>query len=962
MTKTLPGMSVRSIPWLLIAGCTLFASACGGGNSRVVPAPSVSLDASSTTINAGNSATLTWTSSNATSCSASGVWSGSEATSGTQSTGALEDDASYSLTCTGSGGTSPTASVAITVNALPTAQLTATPTAVPVGGGSTLTWSSAHANACAATGDWNGALAVSGTQGTGALTQNATYTLTCTGAGGTSSAVTSTVTIIPVPTVTLTAAPVAVAVGGSSTLTWNGANADSCTASGGWSGSLALNGSQGTGPVSRATSYSLSCTGSGGTASASTAVNLIPNATLVVSPSVVAPGDTSTLTWTSNNATSCTASNGWSGPLPAGGTQSTAAVSSTTSYSLVCNGAGGASNTATATLTVSNVTMSLSPQTAAITLTRTQQFTATVPGGGDATWTVDGIVNGNNAVGVISATGLYSAGVAGTHIIVATSVANSTQSASAVAAVTDLPGVYTYHNDVARRGANTQEYALTPANVNTSSFGKTASCAVDGAIYGQPLWVANVTVGGTKHNVVIVTTQHDSLFAFDAETAPCARLWMISLIDAAHGGTSGETPVPSTAVGVGSGDIQPEIGVNGTPVIDPSTGILYVVSKSMSMTPTAFYQRIHAIDITTGNEKNGSPALIAASVPGGGDGTTTVAFDTKQQNQRAALALVNGTVFIAWGSHEDSVPWYGWIMGYQYSGGTWSQLAAFNTTPNVREGGIWMGGGAPSADSDNYLYFLTGNGGFDANSPTAPNNDYGDSLLKVNTALQVSSYFTPSDELADDQDDKDFGSGGSSMLADLPSGNTVTHALICGGKDGTLYVLNRDLLGGFGDSAAVQTIPLGHRNYSTAAMWNGNLFAAGAGGPLNAYQLNSSTVQFTLVSSSSQVYAFPGSTTSVSAAATQGGLVWALDTHSYCTHQSLSCGPAVLHAYDATNLATELWNSSLIATDTAGNAVKFSVPTVANGRVYVATRGNNAGGADNSTSTPGELEIYGLTH
>jgi hypothetical protein len=802
---------------------------------------------------------------------------------GTQSTAPLTDNANYSLTCTGPGGTSQTASVSITVNAPPTAQLTATPTVVAVGSGSTLTWSSSRATMCAASGDWSGPLAVSGTQATGALTQNAIYSLVCTGPAGTSSEATAT-------------------------------------------------------------------------------VNLIPAATLAVSPSVVAPGGTATLTWSSGNATSCSASNGWTGTLPSAGTQSTGAVAATTTYSLVCNGAGGASNTATAALTVSNVVMSLSPQTAAITLTRTQQFTATVPGGGNATWTVDGIANGNSTVGVISVTGLYSAGVAGTHTIVATSVANSMQTASAVAAVTDLAGVHTYHNDLARDGANTHEYALTPANVNTSGFGKVAACAVDGAIYAQPLWVANVTVGGKKHNVVIVTTQHDSLFAFDADSAPCAQLWTISLIDAAHGGTSGETAVPSTAVGTGTGDIQPEIGVNGTPVIDPVSGNLYVVSKSISMTPTTFYQRIHAIDITTGNEKPGSPALIAATVPGIADGNTTVAFNPKQENQRAGLALVNSTVFIAWGSHEDTAPWYGWIMGYQYANGAWTQTAAFNTTPNARKGGIWMGGGAPSVDSGNHLYYLTGNGAFDANSATMPNNDFGDSLLQLNTALQVSSYFTPSDELADDQGDKDFGAGGSSMLADLPAGNAVTHALVCGGKDGTLYVLNRDLLGGFGDSAAVQVIPLGHGVFSTAAMWNGRLFVAAAGGALNAYQLNSSTVQFTLASSSSHIYNFPGSTTSVSAAASQNGLVWALDTHSYCTRQASACGPAVLYAYDAANLSTELWNSGMTAADMAGNAVKFSLPTVANGRVYVGTRGNNAGGADNSTSTPGELEIYGLTH
>ena len=188
----------------------------------------------------------------------------------------------------------------------------------------------------------------------------------------------------------------------------------------------------------------------------------------------------------------------------------------------------------------------------------------------------------------------------------------------------------------------------------------------------------------------------------------------------------------------------------------------------------------------------------------------------------------------------------------------------------------------------------------------------------------------------------------------------MTHVLVCGGKDGTLYVLNRDLLGGFGDSAAEQTIELGHGIFSTSAFWKNYLFVAGVGGPLAAYQLNPSTVHFNPASSSVHTYGFPGSTPSVSASATTNGVVWALNTHSYCTTQSSSCGPAVLHAYDATKLGTELWNSGMVSTDAAGNAVKFSVPTIANGRVYVGTRGNNIGGEDNSTSTPGELEIYGL--
>jgi hypothetical protein len=905
---------------------------------------------------------LTWTSANATSCVASGGWSGALGLSGTRSTGVLEQSTSYSLTCTGASGTTAAAATTITVDPLPAVTLSATPSAVASGDASQLIWSSTNAASCTASGGWSGALPANGSQSTGPLTTGKTYSIVCTGIGGTTAPVAAAVTILPVPTATLAAAPTAVAAGGTAALTWTSTNATACTASGGWNGALGVNGSRTTAAVSAATSYSLACTGPGGTSPVATAiVNVIPAATLTVYPSVIAPGGTSTLTWNSSNAASCTASDGWSGALSIGGTQSTGAVGATTAYSLTCSGPGGTSNTASATLTVASVAMSLSPQTAAITLTRTQQFTATVPGGANATWTVDGIANGNGTVGVISATGLYTAGVAGTHTIVATSVANSTQTASAVVAVTDLPGVYTYHNDLARDGVNAQEYALTTANVNTTSFGKRASCAVDGAIYGQPLWVANASVNGAKHNAVFVTTQHDSLFAFDGDASPCSQLWSISLIDAAHGGTSGETSVPGGLVGSVYGDIQPEVGVTGTPVIDPAGGILYVVSTSINSAQTTFYQRLHAIDIKTGNEKPGSPVLISGTYPGTGDGGSIVTFNTKQQNQRGALTFVNGTLYIAWSSHEDSVPWYGWMMSYQYTGAALTQIAVFNSAPNTQKGGIWMGGGGAAVDAANNLYVTTGNGNFDAGNPSAPNNDYGDSLLQLNAGLQVTQYFTPTDQLTDDIDDKDFASGGAAVLADLPAGNTVTHALVCGGKDGTLYVLNRDLLGGaVGDPAAVQTIALGHGIFATSAIWNNYLFIAGVGGPLTGYQLTPSTVQFNLSSSSTQLFGFPGSTPSVSASAVQNGLVWALDNHSYCTHQSSACGPAVLHAYDATNLATELWNSSMVSTDAAGNAVKFSVPTVANGKVYVGTRGNNAGGADSSTSTPGELEIYGL--
>ena len=568
-------------------------------------------------------------------------------------------------------------------------------------------------------------------------------------------------------------------------------------------------------------------------------------------------------------------------------------------------------------------------------------------------------------VGTITANGLYSPGsAAGTHAIVATSVANPSQSASATVGVTDLAGVYTYHNDLARDGANTHEFALTPSNVNTTSFGKLFSCTVDGAIYAQPLWVANLNVNGAQHNVVFVATQHDSLYAFDADANPCVTLWTVSLIDTGHGGTGGETTVPSGVpgylVGQGFADIAPEVGVAGTPVIDPGSGILYVVSKSMNSAGTTFYQRLHAIDLSTGSEKTGSPATIAGTFTGIGDGGSKDTFSPRQQNQRAGLALVNGTVYIAWGSHEDNAPWYGWMMGYTFSGSSFTQSAVFNVTPNVQEGGIWMGGGAPAADSGNNLYVLTGNGKFDANSSSAPNNDYGDSLLRLTSTLKVADYFTPTDQASDYAIDNDFGSGGAAILADLPANSPLTHLVMGGGKDGSLYVLNRDLLGGLGDTNAVQQISFGYGIYATGAYWNNYFYLVGVGGPLTAYLLDPTVPKFNLAASSSNTYGYPGSAPSVSAAGTVNGIVWTVDSSKNCMDQSASCSSAVLHAYNATNVKTELWNSSMVGADAAGNAVKFTVPIIANGKVYLGTRGNNTGGIYGSSTVSGELDIYGL--
>jgi hypothetical protein len=631
-------------------------------------------------------------------------------------------------------------------------------------------------------------------------------------------------------------------------------------------------------------------------------------------------------------------------------------------------------------LTISSstgISVSVSPQNAGITITQALSLTPTTTDSAGVNWSVSGSGCSGATCGTFSAatslTGVavtYTApSAAGVYTITASSATDSTITATATVGVTDLAGMTTYHNDLSRDGANPQEYALNTSNVTTSTFGKLFSCTVDEAVYAQPLWVPNLTVNGAVHNVVFVATQNDSLYAFDADinTPPCTPLWHANLLDTAHGGTSGETSVPSSPsyhlVGAVGGDIMPDVGVTGTPVIDPTTDTLYVVSKSVIGSGPSFFQRLHAIDLATGNEKFSGPVNIAATFPGNGDGGSTTTFVPQQENQRPGLALVNGIVYVAWASHEDTGPFYGWIVGYNVS--NLVQASVFNVVPNAPsspmigtagDGGIWMSGGAPAADSSGNLYVITANGAFD---PTT--SDYGDTLLQLSPSLSVSTqYFTPSDQLTDDQGDVDFGSGGA-VLVDLPgNGSNPTHLVIGGGKDGTLYLLNRDNLGGYGDSNAWQELNLsGNAIFATGAFWNDNFYLATWGGTLQAFTLDPSTARLTLSpNTSSALYGFPGATPSVSSMPdNSNGIVWALDNSQYCTLQSPGCGPAVLHAYDATNLSTELWNSTQV---TGGNAVKFTVPTVANGKVYVGTRGNNTGGADNSTSVPGELDVYGL--
>jgi hypothetical protein len=635
-------------------------------------------------------------------------------------------------------------------------------------------------------------------------------------------------------------------------------------------------------------------------------------------------------------------------------------------------GQSGYSNIASAATTTGTIAVTITPARGGVTISQVLNVSAAVANDVSSKGVSWSASAGSFTAQTATSATYLAPGTAGVITITATSVADTTQSATATLGVTDLGAVATYHNDNARDGANTQEYALTTANVGTATFGKLFACTVDGAIYAQPLWVANRTINGAPHNVIIVATMHDSVYAFDADASPCTMLWHVSLLDMMHGATANETSVPSGPtnylVGDGYGDIQPEVGVLGTPVIDPVANAIFVVSKSAVNNALPIYQRLHALSLVDGSEIGSSPVTIGSSfsVAGSADGSTSVNFNPQQENQRSGLALVNGNVYVAWASHEDKDPYHGWVIGFSAS--ALSTAGIFNTTPNTvsgfpySRGGIWMSGGAPAADASGNLYLSTGNGTFDANMF---GSNYGDSTLKLSTAggLSVADWFTPADQASLNSLDNDHGSGGATVLLSTAAGNYM----VVGGKEGTLFVLSQDSLGKYGanfspvNSNVQQSFGVGSDGiWSTAGFWNNSLYVGAASSGLQLFNFNTTTALFNTHAASTSGHAFgwPGASPSISASGATNGIVWATDNNAYCTQDSPGCGAAVLYAFDAGNLANELWDSSQSAADQAGNAVKFTVPTVVNGKVYIGTRGNDTGSG--TSSVLGELDVYGL--
>jgi len=504
--------------------------------------------------------------------------------------------------------------------------------------------------------------------------------------------------------------------------------------------------------------------------------------------------------------------------------------------------------------------------------------------------------------------------------------------------------VTTQHYDNFRTGQDLDETVLNLANVNVNQFGKLFSVAVDGQVYAQPLYMPDITIPANGvHNVIYVATEHDSVFALDADSntgGNSTPLWQTSFIDPANGINT------ISSQDVNCGAISPEIGITSTPVIDPATNTIYVLAETKEH--GQFFHRLHALDITTGAEKLGGPVTIQATYPGTGDGSSggILTFDPVQHLNRPGLLLSNGSIFIAWSSNCDNDPFHGWVMSYDKT--TLQQKGVWVTTPNGGRGGIWMSGAGVAADLSGSIFLSTGNGTFDTSgSPT----DFGDSIVRMTLAgsgLELNDYFTPYNQGSLDDEDEDVASGGVLLLPDQPGAHV--HELIQSGKEGSIYVVDRDLMGGFqngSNSQIVQNITNQINGiFAVPAYWNNNVYFGGISDNVKAFSLSQGLLSATPTSSSPTSMGYPGATPVVSAKGTANGIVWTLQTAS-----GLNGGNEVLHAYDATNLGNELYNTAQNESrDNPGAVVRFAVPTIVSGKAYV--------GAANQVSVYGLLQQH----
>jgi hypothetical protein len=478
-------------------------------------------------------------------------------------------------------------------------------------------------------------------------------------------------------------------------------------------------------------------------------------------------------------------------------------------------------------------------------------------------------------------------------------------------------GVLTWHNDAARSGQNLLETLLTPSNVKVANFGLLFTLSVDGLVDAEPLYVPEVTIPSQgTHNVLYVVTENDSVYAFDADTGG-AYLWKVSLL------LSGETPSDDR----GCGQVTPEIGITSTPAIDLNqgpNGAIYAVAMSLDGSGN-YHQRLHALDLTTGAELFSGPKAVSATFPGTADGGSVTTFDPKQYKDRAALLISNGIVYISFASHCDNPPYDAWVMGYNES--TLEQVSVVDLTPDGSKGSVWQSGAGPAVDAGGNLYFLLANGTFDTTLTAAGfpvRGDYGNAFMNMSTisGLSVQDYFTMENTVTESNGDTDLGSGGPMLLPTLIDSNNNERALAVGaGKDGNAYVVDRNNMGKFSANSnnVFQQLSLGSSVFSSPAWFNNTLYYGPNGEQLAAYPFSNGLFATSPSSQSPTSFEYPGTTPSISANGTANGIVWAAENSS----------PAVLHAYDATNLGTELYNSNQAPgnRDQFGDGNKFITPS-----------------------------------
>ncbi len=505
--------------------------------------------------------------------------------------------------------------------------------------------------------------------------------------------------------------------------------------------------------------------------------------------------------------------------------------------------------------------------------------------------------------------------------------------------------VTTYHNDLSRTGQNLDETKLTPANVIPATFGKIGAMPVDGLVYAQPLYVQNLTISGAVHNVLFVATEHDSVYAFDADSLSATPLW--------HRNFAGDSvlsclecsSVPTADVS--APNISPEIGITSTPVIDLASKTLYVLAMTKEVGD--YYHRLHAIDITTGVERPNSPVEITAELPGTGYGSLNgmTQFYPLRQLSRQGLAFYDGALYFGFSSFNDQEPAHGWFFSYEAK--TLKQRGVYLTSPASGDANIWGAGHAPAIDSQGHIFVTTGND--DSNDPTM--GDRGNTVLRFNANLKLTDWFTPFNTLALSAADVDLGSGGILLLPDQPG--RFPHLAVAGGKEGVIHVLDRDNLGKIlGNPTAasntnivqdIRGIIPGDTNasgiYGTMSYFNGAVYVAAWADYLRSFPLTKGKLDVTKMTHSSEQIALRGATLSVSANGEKNGILWLINPSAYSysyTGVTVTDGPAILMAYDASDISNAIYRSDIAPSDVAGFPVKFAVPTVANGRVYIGTQ------------------------